>query len=154
MRAKEFVSERDLSFSGFLNNKDFLDKIQKPFIINNNHDVPYVAGCSNDRNVIYFDQDLPERVKGIDILKYISFHEKVESALMDMYGLDYQPAHEIATKFEKKLVEHDGIDWAKYCKAVDPYIKKLDKKSLRHCPKDLDLKPYIDEKDFKKFKSK
>ena len=45
------------------------------------------------------------------------------------------------------------MNWDKYCKHLDPYIKAVSKEKLEIVPKDLDLEPYKDEKDTKLLQS-
>lgn len=145
MRASEFLSKHDL-----LADSEFLEKIRVPIKINRKYNVPYLAGSSKDRKTIYFDKHLPKIIDDIEVTKYIVLHEKVEAAVIDLYDLSYKDAHKIANIEERKAVEADGIDWSHYSKILEPYMKKIDKETLKDAPSDLDLTPYLDEKDINK----
>lgn len=145
MKSTEFLTESKLF------NHEFMKRIRLPVKINRDYEIPYLGGTSFDRKRIYLDKHLPRTINGISITKYIIVHEKVESSLMDEFNLSYEDAHKIANALEKKAVEKDGISWKEYSDALTPYIKKDDKETLANAPKDLDLKPYIDEKDREKF---
>lgn len=147
MRAIELQKNAQLS------NPEFLKRIRMPVTIVRRFEVPYLGGTSSDRKRIYLDKHLPRIIDGINVTKYIVIHEKVESTLMDLIkDITYEEAHNFATKIEKLSVEKDGLSWEKYSAALKPYIKTDDKETLANSPDDIDLKPYVDEKDTAKFK--
>jgi len=118
------------------------------------YDVPYIAGYSKDGKTIYVDRHLETEFEGKDIIKYLVVHEKTEKALLDLFNLKYQQAHHIALHVERQIVEKDGINWDAYSKFIDKYKKNLGHEDLSHSPKDLDLEPYEDEKDYHVFLKK
>src|SRR5579863_7346519 len=77
------------------------------------HDVPYLAGYSQDGQTIYIDRHLPPTMnyKGrkIEVDRYLIMHEEVEKTLIDQLGLHYLHAHQIATRAEEAAVRADGI---------------------------------------------
>ena len=55
------------------------------------HDIPYLAGYSQDGKTIYIDRHLPRKMayKGrkIEVDRYLIMHEEVEKTLIDQLGL-------------------------------------------------------------------
>jgi hypothetical protein len=112
------------------------------------YDVPYLGGYSSDGKRVYLDRHLKTKMDGHDISRFIRVHEVAEKALLDLFNLDYQQAHHIALHVEWEAVRSAGINWRKYSKFLDPYIKKVSG-DLQKVPPDLDLTPYKDERDKK-----
>lgn len=117
------------------------------------HDIPYLAGYSINGKTIYIDRHIPRLIKignkNINVSPFLILHESVEKALIDELGLRYQEAHQIALMVEKEAVEKSGINWTSYDKEMQKYIKEIGHEKLTNVPKDLDLTPYKDEKDYK-----
>lgn len=116
------------------------------------HDVPYLAGYSQDGKTIYIDRHLPKvmtyKGRKIDVDRYLIMHEEVEKTLIDQLGLHYLHAHQIATRAEEAAVRADGILWRDYDRFMQKYVKHIGDEGLQKVPEDLDLKPYRDEHDF------
>jgi hypothetical protein len=116
------------------------------------HDVPYLAGYSQDGETIYIDRHLPRTMtyKGrkVEVDRYLIMHEEVEKTLIDQLGLHYLHAHQIATRAEEAAVRADGILWRDYDRFMQKYVKAIGDERLKKVPDDLDLKPYRDEHDF------
>ena len=116
------------------------------------HDVPYLAGYSQDGQTIYIDRHLPRMMayKGrkVEVDRYLIMHEEVEKTLIDQLGLHYLHAHQIATRAEEAAVRADGILWRDYDRFMQKYVKAIGDERLNKVPEDLDLKPYRDEHDF------
>jgi hypothetical protein len=116
------------------------------------HDVPYLAGYSQDGQTIYIDRHLPPimNYKGrkVDVDRYLIMHEEVEKTLIDQLGLHYLHAHQIATRAEEAAVRAEGILWRDYDRFMQKYVKHIGDERLQKVPADLDLKPYRDEHDF------
>lgn len=116
------------------------------------HDVPYLAGYSQDGQTIYIDRHLPPTMnyKGrkIGVDRYLIMHEEVEKTLIDQLGLHYLHAHQIATRAEEAAVRADGVLWRDYDRFMQKYVKTVGDEHLKKVPADLDLKPYRDEHDF------
>ena len=74
-------------------------------------------------------------------------YEAVEKTLMDHLGLRYLHAHQIATRAEQAAVRAAGISWDAYDRFMRMYVKSIGDKRLGKVPRDLDLKPYRDERD-------
>src|SRR5712692_9893287 len=57
------------------------------------HDVPYLAGYSNDGKTIYIDRHMPRTMKfrgrEIDTDRFLILHEEVEKTLIDQLDLHY-----------------------------------------------------------------
>jgi len=115
------------------------------------HDVPYLAGYSEDGKTIYIDRHMPASFryagKEINIDRYLILHEEVEKTLIDQLNLHYLHAHQIATRAEQAAVRAAGIRWRDYDRFMQKYVKRIGDERLTKLPADLDLKPYRDEHD-------
>jgi hypothetical protein len=116
------------------------------------HDIPYLAGYSNDGKTIYIDRHMPKtweyRGRTVNTDRYLILHEEVEKTLIDQLGLHYLHAHQIATRAEQAAVRAAGINWRDYDHFMQKYVKKIGDERLTKIPADLDYKPYRDEHDF------
>ena len=116
------------------------------------HDVPYLAGYSNDGKTIYIDRHLPRilkyRGRDIEVDRYLILHEEVEKTLIDQLGLHYLHAHQIATRAEQAAIRAERVSWRDYDRFMQKYVKRIGDERLDKVPSDLDLKPYRDEHDF------
>ena len=119
--------------------------------IDREHDVPYLAGYSQDGKTIYIDRHMPKTMKyagrEIDTDRYLILHEEVEKTLIDQLDLHYLHAHQIATRAEQAAVRAAGIRWRDYDRFMQKYVKRIGNERLSKVPADLDLKPYRDEHD-------
>jgi hypothetical protein len=115
------------------------------------HDIPYLAGYSNDGKTIYIDRHMPKslRYQGreIDTDRFLILHEEVEKTLIDQLGLHYLHAHQIALRSEQAAVRAAGVEWRAYDKFMQSNVKRAGDERLTKVPADLDLKPYRDEHD-------
>ncbi|MEP6484218.1 MAG: hypothetical protein ABJB01_07195 [Rudaea sp.] len=115
------------------------------------HDIPYLAGYSQDGKTIYIDRHLPKTMayKGrkIEVDRFLIMHEEVEKTLIDQLDLHYLHAHQIATRAEEAAVRAEGILWRDYDRFMQKYVKRIGDERLVKVPEDLDLKPYRDEHD-------
>jgi hypothetical protein len=119
--------------------------------IDRNHDIPYLAGYSEDGKTIYIDRHMPPvwkyRGREVDTDRYLILHEEVEKTLIDQLGLHYLHAHQIATRAEQAAVRAAGINWRDYDRFMQKYVKTIGDERLTKVPADLDRKPYRDEHD-------
>jgi hypothetical protein len=111
----------------------------------NTYDIPYLCGYSANASRVYFDRHLETKMDGHDLTPFLKIHELVEKALLDLYGMDYQQAHHIATHMERMAVEKAGIKWSRYDEFLRPMIKYVSREHLSRVPRDLDVEPYKDE---------
>ena len=115
------------------------------------HDIPYLAGYSEDGKTIYIDRHMPQsfkfRGRTIDTDRFLVLHEEVEKTLIDQLGLHYLHAHQIATRAEEAAVRAAGVNWRDYDRFMQKYVKSIGDERLTKVPKDLDTKPYRDEHD-------
>jgi len=115
------------------------------------HDVPYLAGYSNDGKTIYIDRHMPPSFKyqgrEINTDSYLILHEEVEKTLIDQLNLHYLHAHQIASRAEQAAVRAAGINWRDYDRFMQEHVKLIGDERLTKVPADLDLKPYRDEHD-------
>ena len=115
------------------------------------HDVPYLAGYSEDGKTIYIDRHMPRsfkfRGRAVDTDRFLILHEEVEKTLIDQLGLHYLHAHQIATRAEQAAVRAAGVNWRDYDRFMQQYVKRIGDERLTKLPQDLDTKPYRDEHD-------
>lgn len=115
------------------------------------HDIPYLAGYSEDGKTIYIDRHMPRsfkyRGRNIETDRFLILHEEVEKTLIDQLGLHYLHAHQIATRAEQAAVRACGVDWRDYDRFMQKYVKRIGDERLTKVPEDLDTKPYRDEHD-------
>jgi len=115
------------------------------------HDIPYLAGYSEDGKTIYIDRHMPRffrfRGRKIDTDRFLILHEEVEKTLIDQLGLHYLHAHQIATRSEQAAVRAAGVTWRDYDRFMQKYVKRIGDERLTKVPDDLDTKPYRDEHD-------
>jgi len=116
------------------------------------HDIPYLAGYSQDGKTIYIDRHLPKsftfRGRTIEVDRFLILHEEVEKTLIDQLGLHYLHAHQIATRAEEAAVNAERITWKAYDRFMQKYVKSIGDERLTKVPADLDLKPYRDYHDY------
>jgi hypothetical protein len=119
--------------------------------LDRDHDIPYLAGYSKDGKTIYIDRHMPKSFsfgsRRIKTDRFLILHEAVEKTLIDHLGLRYLHAHQIATRAEQAAVRAAGLSWDAYDRFMRMYVKSIGDKRLSKVPRDLDLKPYRDEKD-------
>jgi hypothetical protein len=115
------------------------------------HDIPYLAGYSEDGKTIYIDRHMPKsfkfRGRTIETDRFLILHEEVEKTLIDQLGLHYLHAHQIATRAEQAAVRASGVNWRDYDRFMQKYVKQIGDERLTKVPDDLDTKPYRDEHD-------
>lgn len=131
--------------------KDEIQKRLKHLILDRDHHVPYLGGQSKKRDRVYIDSRCPSSLtfngKKYDINKYLSFHEVVEKTIEDVLGTSYNVAHHEAEWIETQLIKQDGLDPVPYHKFItESYRKTLHDFDPTKVPKDLDLKPYEEDK--------
>jgi len=112
------------------------------------HDVPFVAGMSEDGETLYVDKEAYPEIVKLGYLRALIVHEMVEHCLMEDVGMKYQEAHAIATGAEESTLRADGIDQTKYNADYDRIIRKVASRGkYPNVPEDLDTEPYQDEGD-------
>lgn len=120
--------------------------------LDRSHDIPYLAGYSQDGKTIYIDRHLPKsfryRGRDIEVDRYLILHEEVEKTLIDQLDLHYLHAHQIATRAEEAAVHADRVAWRTYDRFMQKYVKSIGDERLKKVPDDLDLKPYRDYHDY------
>ncbi len=116
--------------------------------LDRDHDIPYVAGYSVDGSVIFIDRHMPKsfvyRSRRILMDRFLIMHEAVEKALMQMLGMHYLHAHQIALRAEQAAVRAEGVDWHAYDDFMQENIKDIGHEALSKVPDTLDLTPYRD----------
>ena len=128
-----------------------LDAILRRVKLDRQHDIPYLAGYSEDGKTIYIDRHMPRSFKfqgrTVDTDRFLILHEEVEKTLIDQLGLHYLHAHQIATRAEQAAVRAAGVNWSGYDRFMQKYVKRIGDERLTKLLKDLDTKPYRDEHD-------
>ncbi|HEU0277435.1 MAG TPA: hypothetical protein VFQ95_06410 [Rhodanobacteraceae bacterium] len=112
------------------------------------YDIPYLAGYSVDGSVIFIDRHMPKSFvyHGRRVLtdRFLVMHETVEKSLIQLLGLHYLHAHQIALHAEQAAVRAEGIEWRDYDDFMQKYIKTIGDERLRRVPDNLDFTPYVD----------
>src|SRR4030088_2575466 len=121
-------------------------------VVNHNYDIPYIAGYSVDGHTVFIDRHLPRSfrwlLKTVRVEPFLLTHEIVEKSLLDELRLHYLHAHQIAVRAERDAVKAAGISWGAYQSFMKKHEKPIEEERLTRVPRDLDLTPYRDEKDF------
>jgi hypothetical protein len=150
-RAKQKHRVPEWYVSEYMMDRALAAVVRKTRKLDRRHDIPYLAGYSKNAKTIYIDRSLPKsfrfRRRRINTDRFLILHEAVEKALMDQLGLDYLDAHQIATRAEQAAVRASGMTWHAYDAFMKKYVKKSGDKKLSKVPRDLDLKPYREERD-------
>ncbi|MGF6227639.1 hypothetical protein QFZ27_001594 [Inquilinus ginsengisoli] len=122
--------------------------------VGRDHDIPYVAGYSQNGETIYIDRHMPRSHefagRRIETDDFLVLHETVEKALLDELGLNYIHAHQIALRSERAAVEAQDIAWRDYDRFIKQHEKQIADERLTKVPNDLDLTPYRDERNVTK----
>jgi hypothetical protein len=112
------------------------------------YDIPYLAGYSVDGHVIFIDRHMPKsftwKRKKVSTDRFLIVHEAVEKSLIQLLGMHYLHAHQIALRAEQAAVRAEGIDWLAYDDFMQDYIKVVGDERLTKVPETLDLTPYRD----------
>jgi hypothetical protein len=121
-----------------------------------NYDIPYVAGYSLDGHTIFIDRHMPKgftwRRKRVQTDRFLIVHEAVEKSLIQLLGMHYLHAHQIALRAEQAAVRAEGIDWHAYDQFMQDNIKTIGDENLSKVPDNLDLTPYKDFHDVEELK--
>ena len=119
--------------------------------ISREYDIKYTGGYSRDGKTLYLDRNFPESIdilgKQLSMVESIARHHELMEKWLSDDAYEYPYAHEVATKIERMHVESLGGDWAEYSKNVSRHLKDVAGRKLLKSPKDLDLSPYIYERD-------
>ena len=112
------------------------------------YDIPYLAGYSLDGHTIFIDRHMPKsfvwKKKRVLTDRFLIVHEAVEKSLIQLMGMHYLHAHQIALHAEQAAVRAEGIEWQAYDDFMQQYIKVIGDERLSRVPSTLDLTPYRD----------
>ena len=112
------------------------------------YDIPYLAGYSLDGHTIFIDRHMPKsfvyRGRKISTDRFLIVHEAVEKSLIQLLGLHYLTAHQIALHAEQAAVRAEGVKWEAYDDFMQQYIKTIEDERLTKVPDTLDVTPYRD----------
>lgn len=139
-----------VTINRLIQNAEVRLRLYAPHTLNQECDLPYLAGYSEDGKTIYIDRHLPDtltcEIDGhkhvFDPRPHLVDHEKFEKSVMDGLGWHYKHAHEAANGYERRGVLKAGLFWGPYNKVYTPYIKADEHEKLKKLPKDLDMRPY------------
>jgi hypothetical protein len=111
-------------------------------------DIPYLAGYSLDGHAIFIDRHMPKsfvyRNRRVMTDRFLVVHEAVEKSLIQLLGMHYLHAHQIALHAEQAAVRAENIEWEAYDDFMQDYIKVIGDERLTRIPETLDLTPYRD----------
>jgi len=120
------------------------------------YDIPYLAGYSLDGHTIFIDRHMPKsfvyRRRKVLTDRFLIVHEAVEKSLIQLLGMHYLHAHQIALHAEQAAVRAEGITWEAYDAFMQDYIKVIGDEDLTQVPDILDLTPYRDFHDTEELK--
>ena len=120
------------------------------------YDVPYLAGYSLDGHTIFIDRHMPKsfvyRSRKVLTDRFLIVHEAVEKSLIQLLGMHYLHAHQIALHAEQAAVRAEGIKWEAYDAFMQEYIKVVGDEALSKVPDNLDMTPYRDFHDAEEIK--
>lgn len=112
------------------------------------YDIPYLAGYSLDGHTIFIDRHMPKsfvyRSRRVMTDRFLIVHEAVEKSLIQLLGMHYLPAHQIALHAEQAAVRAEGVTWEAYDAFMQDNIKVIGDETLSRVPSNLDLTPYVD----------
>lgn len=122
--------------------------IERRVYIVRDYDIPYLAGYSLDGHTIFIDRHMPKsfmfRGRRVKTDRYLIVHEAVEKSLIQLLGLHYLHAHQIALHAEQAAVRAENVDWEAYDDFMQDHIKTIEDERLSKVPETLDLTPYKD----------
>ncbi len=87
-------------------------------------------------------------MKTVRVDPFLLLHEIVEKALLDELRSHYLHAHQIAVRAERDAVKAAGIPWFVYQRFMKRYQRPIELEKVTRVPRNLDLTPYRDQKDF------
>src|SRR5579859_171997 len=129
------------------------DHLEQPFQIDDTKHIPYIAGYSkgvdaNGARTMFVDARWPKDLER----EHTLLHERVEDALIKVYGYGYRYSHKIATAAERAsfFAKHPNAtkaDWEAYQKRVLSLGKTMVHSDPSKIPSILDETPYRDTAD-------
>jgi hypothetical protein len=112
------------------------------------YDIPYLAGYSLDGHTIFIDRHMPKsfvyRNRKVSTDRFLIVHEAVEKSLIQLLGMHYLHAHQIALHAEQAAVRAEGVTWEAYDAFMQDNIKVIGDEALSKVLSNLDLTPYRD----------
>src|SRR3954470_22434028 len=101
--------------------------IERRVFLNRDYDIPYLAGYSLDGHMVYVDRHMPKsfvyKGKRIKTDRFLIVHEAVEKSLIQLLGMRYLTAHQIALHAEQAAVRAESIEWKAYDDFMQEYVK-------------------------------
>lgn len=150
--ARDKAGKRHRHVATWLISREMMDHamkvIERRVYLERGYDIPYLAGYSQDGHMIFIDRHMPKsfvyRGRRVKTDRFLVVHEAVEKSLIQLLGLHYLHAHQIALHAEQAAVRAEGITWEAYDDFMQDYIKVIGDERLTRVPETLDLTPYRD----------
>jgi hypothetical protein len=150
--SQPLLSKKKHHVAAWLISKEMMDHalraIRSRIHLERGYDIPYLAGYSLDGHMIFIDRHMPKsfvyRSRRVMTDRFLVVHEAVEKSLIQLLGMHYLHAHQIALHAEQAAVRAEGIEWEAYDDFMQDYIKVIGDERLTKVPETLDLTPYQD----------
>src|SRR5437868_1377077 len=98
--------------------------IERRIYLVRDFDIPYLAGYSMDGRTVFIDRHMPKSFvyqgKRVKTDRFLIVHESVEKSLIQLLGMHYLTAHQIALHAEQAAVRSEGVEW----KAYDDFMQE------------------------------
>lgn len=124
-------------------------RLARPFKLVTTYDMPLLGSSSIGGANVYLDRHLRANGRRFGVLLVNDYpfdtkpplirHERLEQAIEDVLGWQYEHAHLVATRWEHRIVP----DPAAYERALKPLIKKDALERVTRVPGDLDIRPLL-----------
>jgi hypothetical protein len=149
---RKIISDKKHHVAAWLISKEMMNHamraIRSRIYLERNYDIPYLAGYSRDGYMIFIDRHMPKSFlyhgSRVKTDRFLVVHEAVEKSLIQLLGMHYLHAHQIALHAEQSAVRAEGIEWDAYDNFMQGYIKIIGDERLAKVPETLDLTPYTD----------
>jgi len=145
-------AELDDCLAEALANPKVRQRLARSYKLVKDYDIPLLGSYSVGGHNIYIDRHFKTdgkfgylRVgkKLLNAIPGLIRHERLEEALMEVYGWKYLLAHYVAEHWEEQLYRARGFDPIAVEKAYEPFIKADETKKLTKTPTDLDRRPLM-----------
>jgi len=149
------LSERELDdlLDKALAHPKIKERLAKPYKLVTNCDIALLGSSSIGGHSVYLDRHLRGRncpygvilVRGkpLDVKPGLIRHERLEQAIEDILGWEYDRAHPVAQRWEDRDYRRKGFDPADVERAFRPFIKSDEHERIVRTPTDLDMRPLL-----------
>lgn len=136
--SKRSAAELDALCDEALANPKVKARLARRFKLVTTFDIPYLGSSSIGGARVYLDRHIPPIVLTKSRQPLIR-HERLEQACEDELGWRYELSHEVATRWEHRIVP----DPKAYEKMLRAFIKADAHEKILNCPTDMDLRPEL-----------